>query len=189
MSTLSQPMVKDDPRTIFGWCMYDWANSAYITIGVGLLPVYFASVVVGEQGAMVGGTRYAADTIWGALVGSADVLAFLAAPVLGAIADFSGSKKKSLLFFAYMGSLASILLFFARTGDLLMASVLFVIAQLCFINANVVYDAFLPQIASEAKMDWISGKGYSFGYIGVAFNSRWRLPSCLAMRSWGYRKS
>ena len=42
--------LKDDPKIIFGWCMYDWANSAYITIAVGLLPVYFATAIIGQIG-------------------------------------------------------------------------------------------------------------------------------------------
>src|SRR5438309_8596121 len=87
---------KDDPKTIFGWCMYDWANSAYITTAVGLLPIFFASTVVGTRGADILGKHYRADTLWGFVVGLAGVLSFLFAPVLGAIADFSASKKKFL---------------------------------------------------------------------------------------------
>jgi len=157
---------KNDPRTIFGWCMYDWANSAYATVSVGLLPVYFASGIVGPDGLTIGGSRYAADTLWGFMVGIADFLAFLCAPVLGAIADFSAAKKRFLLFFAYAGSLFTVLLYLSHSGDIYRTMILFVASQAAFINANVVYDAFLPQIATDDKMDWVSGKGYSFGYVG-----------------------
>ena len=57
--------IKDDPRTIFGWCMYDWANSAYVTtVAVGLLPRYFADMVVPPGGVVIGGATLAADTPW-----------------------------------------------------------------------------------------------------------------------------
>ena len=65
-----------------------------------------------------------------------------------------------------MGSLATTLLYLAHTGDVYRTMILFLIAQVCYTNANVVYDAFLPQIASEEKMDWVSGKGFSYGYVG-----------------------
>ena len=158
---------KNDPKTIFGWCMYDWANSAYVTtVAVGLLPYYFARVVVGEAGVTLGGTVYSATTLWGFTVSAAAAIAFLCAPVLGAIADFSSAKKRFLLFFAYSGALATALLYFSRSGDVLKTLGLFLIAQLGFIGGNVFYDAFLPQIASEDRMDWVSGKGYAFGYVG-----------------------
>jgi UMF1 family MFS transporter len=146
--------------------MYDWANSAYITIAVGLLPVYFATAIIGPGGLTWRGTRYEADTLWAVLVGTSDLIAFVCAPVLGAIADFSAAKKRFLLFFTYVGSLAATLLYLSHTGDVYRTMVLFVIAQVSFTNANVVYDAFLPQIASPEKMDWVSGKGYSYGYVG-----------------------
>jgi MFS transporter, UMF1 family len=157
---------KNDKRTIFGWCMYDWANSAYITTAVGLLPVYFARGVVGEGGITIGHTRVAPDALWGFIVGLSSFLAFLSAPILGAMADFSAAKKKFLLTFAYTGSLFTLLLFFAQSGDVLKTMLFFLFANFCFISGNVFYDAFLPHIASDDKMDWVSGKGYSYGYIG-----------------------
>ena len=158
---------KDDPRTVFGWCMYDWANSAYVTtVAVGLLPRYFADVIVPAEGVRIGGTVFAADTLWAAMVGAATLIAFLSAPVLGSIADFSAAKKRFLLTFAYAGSLFTLLLWTCRTGDVSRTMLFFLISQVGFIGANVFYDAFLPQIASDERMDWVSGKGYSYGYVG-----------------------
>jgi UMF1 family MFS transporter len=158
---------KDNPKTTFGWCMYDWANSAYVTtVAVGILPYYFARVVVGEEGVTLFGTNYSATTLWGLLVGVAAFLTFIFAPFLGAIADFSAAKKRFLLCFAYTGSLFTLLLYFSQTGDVYRTLVFFLIAQVGFIGANIFYDAFLPQIASDDKMDWVSGKGYAYGYVG-----------------------
>lgn len=164
---LSVPFVKDDRKTIFGWCMYDWANSAYTTtVTAGLLPAYFARVVVGPEGVVIGGQSYSAFTLWGFIIGFSALITLIFSPVLGAIADFSAAKKRFLLFFAYSGSLFTILLYFSRSGDVYRTLLLFLFAQICFVAANVFYDAFLPQIASEQNMDRVSGRGYAFGYFG-----------------------
>jgi len=158
---------KNDRKIIFGWCMYDWANSAFATtVLAALLPAYFAGEVVGPEGVMIGGTLYSATTLWGFTVALAAFLIFLIAPVLGAISDFSAAKKQFLLTFAYGGSLFTILLYFCAHGDVIKTLIIFLIAQIGFIAGNVFYDAFLPQITSEDKIDWVSGKGYSFGYFG-----------------------
>ena len=159
--------MKNDKKTIFGWCMYDWANSAYITTAaVALLPDYFARAVVGEAGVDIFGTNVSATALWSFMLGGAAFIVFLFAPVLGAVADFSSAKKRFLTSFAYMGSLLAMLLFFCESGDVTLTIVLFVSTQVCFVGANVFYDAFLPQIASEDKLDSVSARGYAFGYIG-----------------------
>jgi UMF1 family MFS transporter len=158
---------KNDPNTVFSWCMYDWANSAYATtVAVGLLPVYFASVVVGPDGVTIRETNYSASALWGFTIGAAAFITFLLAPVLGAVADFTSAKKRFLLFFAYTGSIATALLYFSQSGDVWITLLLFLIAQVCFVSANVFYDAFLPQIATDDRMDMVSGKGFSYGYVG-----------------------
>jgi UMF1 family MFS transporter len=158
---------KNDRKTIFGWCMYDWANSAFATtVLAALLPAYFAGEVVGPDGVMIGGTVYSATTLWGFTVAAAAFLIFIVAPVIGAISDFSATKKKFLLSFAYGGCLFTALLFFCQSGDVFMTLFIFLFAQIGFIAGNVFYDAFLPQIASEDKIDWVSGKGFSYGYLG-----------------------
>src|SRR3954469_8652473 len=157
---------KDDPKALFGWYMYDWANSAYITTAVGLLPIFFAKSVVGEQGADLFGRHFRADTLWGFAVGLAGAISFLFAPVLGAMADFSSAKKRFLLFFAYTGSLFTLLMYFCHSGDVLKTLIFFLVSQVGFVNANVFYDSFLPHISSEEKMDDVSAKGYAYGYVG-----------------------
>ena len=159
--------MKNDKKTIFGWCMYDWANSAYITTAaVALLPDYFARAVVGEDGINLFGMNVTATTLWGYMLGTAAFLVFLFAPVLGAVADFSSAKKRFLIGFAYIGSLFATMLFFSKSGDVGLTVFLFLGSQICFVGANVFYDAFLPQIASEDKLDSVSARGYAFGYVG-----------------------
>ncbi|WP_413161015.1 MFS transporter [Capilliphycus salinus ALCB114379] len=159
--------MSNNQKEIFGWLMYDWANSAYITtVVVAVLPAYFAGVVVPKGGLTFAGTVYSATTIWGFLISLSAFIVFLIAPVMGAVSDFSASKKKFLTAFCYSGSLATCLLFFCQAGDLVQTIILFLIAQIGFVSANIFYDAFLPSIASEDKIDWISGKGFAYGYVG-----------------------
>ena len=165
--------MKNDKRTIFGWCMYDLANSAYITtVGAALLPIYFREGIVGDSGVDIFGLTVSATAMWGFMLGFSALLVFLFAPVLGSIADFSAAKKKFLISFAYFGSLFATLLFFCgpgdagKSGDVWFTVVLYICTQVCFVGANVFYDAFLPHIASEDKMDSVSAKGYAYGYVG-----------------------
>ncbi len=156
-----------DKKTIFGWAMYDWANSAYMTtIAVAVLPMYFASVIVGPDGFVIGDTLYAPETLWGFMISAAAFLVFLMAPTLGAVADFCSAKKKFLLVFCYLGVTGSIGLFFCKTGDVYPTIGLFLISQIGFVGANVFYDAFLPQIAKPGQQDRISSKGFAYGYAG-----------------------
>jgi UMF1 family MFS transporter len=149
---------KNDPQSLFGWFMYDWANSAYATtIMVGLLPAYFAEVVVGREGVVIGGTTYEADTLWAFTVGVATFIAFLTAPVLGAIADFSAPASDSAeLRLHRLPVFAAALL--SERGDVAQTLLIFLIAQVGFTGANVFYDSFLPRIASDDQMDWVSGR-------------------------------
>jgi UMF1 family MFS transporter len=156
-----------DQRSIFGWCIYDWANSAYATtVLAGLLPAYFADGVVGEAGYALFGKTYSGTSLWGFAVSAAALIAFMLAPVLGAIADYSAAKKRFLLAFAYGGSLFTTLLVFCASGDVIQTLVFFILAQIGFVCGNVFYDAFLPRIAAPEDIDRVSGRGYAFGYVG-----------------------
>jgi len=159
--------MKNDKKSIFGWCMYDWANSAYITtVHAALLPIYFKEGIVGDRGVTILGLEFEATELWGYMVGSAALIVFLFAPVLGSVADFSSAKKRFLIGFAYFGSLFATLLFICNPGDLWLTIVLYISSQVCFVGGNVFYDSFLPHIASEDKLDSISARGYAFGYVG-----------------------
>ena len=147
--------------------MYDWANSAYVTtVSVGLMGPYLVNVVLANSDVVLFGIDFDATSVLTFAVGVSAAITFLIAPVLGAIADFSGAKTRFLLFFAYMGALATIPLYFSGTGEVLLTLGLFIVAQTCFVAANVFYDAFLPNIASKEEMNRVSAKGYAYGYVG-----------------------
>jgi len=166
-NTTPTPEPKNDPRTIFGWCMYDWANSAYsTTVLAGVLPFYFLSVVVNRPEYRILGFTLTGERLWALTASAAALALFLMSPILGAIADYSAAKKRFLIAFAYGGALFTTLLYFSVAGDVWRTLLFFLLAQIGFVGANVFYDAFLPQIADEDTMDRVSGRGYAFGYVG-----------------------
>jgi len=164
-------MKNDKEKNLFAWYMYDWANSAFATTVIAaLLPIYFATVIVPPNGWEFRLCNIEiptnATTLWAFLVGTTAMFVFLTAPILGAIADISESKKRFLMTFCFGGSLFTALLFFSRSGDVWMTMIFFFLANTCFISANTFYDAFLPHIAARNEIDQVSGRGYAYGYLG-----------------------
>ena len=158
---------KNRPRAIRAWITYDWANSAYATtILAAVLPAYFATEVVGEGGVDMFGRNWNGQDLWAVIVGIGPLLMFLATPILGAIADFSASKKRFLVVFATWGALFTSLLFFANTGDVMMTLGIFLLAHLGFVGANVFYDAYLPELTTDETIDMVSSRGFAWGYVG-----------------------
>ncbi|MEK6222056.1 MAG: MFS transporter [Chloroflexota bacterium] len=148
-------------RITNAWAMYDWANSSFATIILAtLLPIYYESTA----GANLPGNL--ATVYWGYTTSIALLVAAVISPVLGAMADFKGSKKRYLGYFAALGVTGTGLLYFAGRGDWLLASVFFIIGNVGYAGANVFYDALLPHIAEEGELDKISAKGFAMGYLG-----------------------
>jgi UMF1 family MFS transporter len=149
---------KEKKRAQFAWVMYDWANSAFATTVMGaILPNYFATYIALE-GAL---------SIWGYTVAIGSLIAALISPVLGAIADFRGSKKKFMAFFIALGVISTALMFLVdQPGDQLLASILYILGTIGFAGSLVFYDALLPHVASEDELDQVSSRGYAMGYIG-----------------------
>ena len=154
-------MQLNDKKAIFGWSMYDWANSAFATtVMAGFFPIFFKDFWSVGVDATVSTARLGlANSIAGITVA-------LMAPVLGAIADKGTAKKKFLLFFAYMGVVMTCALYLVSRGDWPAAFVLYVLAVLGFSGGNVFYDSLITGVAPERKLDTVSSLGYSLGYLG-----------------------
>jgi UMF1 family MFS transporter len=148
-------------KIINAWSMYDWANSAFATtIMAAVLPIYY-SVIASPVLTPNQSTAY-----WGYTNSIALILVALLSPVLGAIADFRGQKKRYLTIFALLGIGATALMYFLITGDWLLASILFILGNIGFSGANVFYDSLLPHIAQKDDIDQVSSRGYAMGYLG-----------------------
>jgi UMF1 family MFS transporter len=150
-----------EKRAVWGWAIYDWANSAFATtVMAGFFPIFFKQY-------WSHGTDVNLST---AQLGFGNALAglivALMAPLLGAIADRGGARKKLLIWFAYMGVLASAGLFFVAKGQWPLAIFVYVLGVIGFSGANIFYDALLPGIAGEGRVDRVSSLGFSLGYLG-----------------------
>ena len=158
---------KNNKRTIFGWSMYDWAKSAYETTTLGaVLPVYFVSVVVPEEGFEFRGSIYTGAEVWGFAIGSALFIFFLIMPTIGAIGDMSGNRMKFFKFFAYGGAVFASSFYFATSGDVIFTLVIYFLAQFGATGSNVFYDSVLKDITTDDTIDAVSARGYALGYLG-----------------------
>ena len=169
-----------DRKRINAWCMYDWANSAFATtILAAVFPIYYSTVA----GATLSGNR--ATVYWGYTASLALLTIALAAPVLGAIADYAGAKKKFLLVFAAIGILSTCLLATVGKGEWARASVFFVIGYIGFSGSIIFYESLLPHICRPENIDRVSSKGYAVGYLGggllLVLNFAWILKPKLFM--------
>ncbi len=166
----SAPIV-DDRREIFGWTMYDWANSAFSTTVVSVfLGPYLTAVATSAANAegfvSFLGIPILATSLWSFAVSTSVVLQVLFLPILGAIADYSNLRKRMLALFATIGALATIGLFFVTGSLWQLGTGLFILANLSFGAAIVFYNAFLPDIASPGNRDGVSSRGFALGYLG-----------------------
>jgi UMF1 family MFS transporter len=166
---------KNDKREIFGWKMYDWANSAFYTTVVGALfspyLTRLAQTAVGENGVVLdlgplgAVTAKSLPTLCVSISVGAQVFLL---PILGALGDYSDLKKRLMALFCYIGVTANCLLFFVKGNLYLLGGVLFIIANVGFGAALVFYNAFLPDITTEDQADKVSSRGYAYGYLGGA---------------------
>jgi UMF1 family MFS transporter len=160
-------------RERFGWYSYDWAMSVFNTsvVSVFLAP-YLTSIAEaaadGEGRIHPLGISVPPGSWFGYVVSLSVVLQVLVLPLTGAIADRSGSKRQLLAAFATLGSLCTMALFFVAGERYLLGAALFVVANLCFGAATVVYYSWLPDLAGPDERDAVSSRGWAFGYLGGA---------------------
>lgn len=163
----------NDRREIFGWMLYDWANSAFYTTVVGALLgpylIALAQADVGKTGVVLNlgflGS-VTAQSFYSLFVAVAVGSQVLLLPVVGAIADYSNLKKRLMAVFCYIGVAATCLMFFVTGKLYLLGGVLFVVANLAYGGAIVLYNSFLPEIVTEDRRDKVSSRGFAFGYLG-----------------------
>lgn len=163
----------NDPREIFGWTMYDWANSAFVTtVGTVLLGPYLTSLAqgaVGENGVVLSlGPlgNVTAKSLYADAVSFSVLLQMVLLPLLGAVADYTNLKKRLMAAFVYIGVVATCLLFFVTQGMHVAGAALYIVANLGFGAAVVLYNAYLPEIVTPDLRDKISSRGYALGYLG-----------------------
>lgn len=169
----THPDGKNNPREVFGWKVYDWANSAFSTTIVGALyGPYLTEItqrVVGENGVVVNLGPLGAITsksFFPTCVSIAVFLQIFLLPILGSIADYSNLKKKMMALFCYIAVAATCLMYFVDGKLYWLGGVLFITANLGFGAALVFYNGFLNEITTEDQRDKVSSRGFAYGYLG-----------------------
>ncbi len=192
MAETVTPTVDDTPppastrRERRGWYIYDWANSAFqttvITVFLGPFITTVAELAAGcELGADTCdgyvyplGIRVAAGSYYPYLISLSVFLTVFVLPVIGAIADRSAHKKRLLGGAAFTGAGATVAMIFVTGDRYLLGGALFLVANISFGAALVVYNSFLPQLGGPDERDGISSRGWALGYLGggllLAFN-------------------
>jgi MFS transporter, UMF1 family len=165
--------VKNNPREVFGWKMYDWANSAFYTTVVGALyGPYLTELTqraLGENGVLLSFGPLGSITAKSFFPTCVSVGVFLQVfllPILGAIADYTNLKKRMMALFCYIAVAANCLMFFVTGRWYLLGGLLFILANLGFGASIVFYNGLLGEITTEDQRDKVSSRGYAYGYLG-----------------------
>lgn len=153
---MSEPVRR---REIFGWCCYDFANSAFITVVITVVygPYFTGVVAAGWAGA---------NTLWSVILASSQVVVMVFGPALGVLADVTGSKKKFLLSMMWVCSAATAALWLTGPGTVALAAGLVIVAYAAFSFGENFCASFLSELSTPANCGRISGYGWSFGYLG-----------------------
>lgn len=151
------------------WAMYDWANSAYnLVITSTIFPAYYIAITGGSSGAKIDfmGWHLPNSTLLEYSLALAYFIIALLSPILSAVADNRGNKKRYMQFYCYLGSAACIGLYWFRPGHTELGIIFSMIAAIGYCGSLVFYNAYLPEIATIDEQDKLSAKGFSYGYIG-----------------------
>ena len=141
-----------------GWALYDFANSSYSVLILSFVfPVFYREAIAGKA---------RGDFYWGLIASLSILLGAFAAPIIGAMADEDGRRKRKFITVVLIAILGTACLYFSGPGTLLLSSLVFIVANLCFEIASTLYDSFLGHIAPKNLWGRISGFAWGLGYIG-----------------------
>ena len=154
--------MRDSPKVVWSWALYDWANSAFTTLVVTFIYATYFTRSFGTDAAVT--ARW-----WGRALSISAVLIAVLSPVLGAAADRAGARKRFLAVSTLLCVMGTATLAFVVPGTpnaVLLALSAFVVANAAFEIGNVFYNSFLPDVASPQRLGRVSGYGWALGYVG-----------------------
>ncbi len=151
------------------WAMYDWANSAYnLVITSTIFPAYYMAITTKEGNTQVSflGATFTNSVLLEYSLAFAYFLIALLSPLLSALADVSGARKRFMQFYTFLGALSCMALFYFTPQNITWGIICSMLAAIGYCGSLVFYNAYLPEIAPPSKQDQLSALGYSYGYIG-----------------------
>lgn len=147
-------------REIFGWAMYDFANSSYTTVVISIVyAAFFTTHIVPAEST----TR---DSYWAMGIVASTIIAIILSPLVGAICDYTGRKKRYLMYSTITCAASTMALFFVNPGDIGLAILLIAISNAAFMLGESFCASFLTDLATKENMGVISGLGWGLGYFG-----------------------
>lgn len=158
---------KNNPKVVSAWKFYDWANSVHsLVIASAIFPIYYGAVTTASDGSPISFLGFNPDAVFNFSLAICFFTVILLSPVLSSIADTIGNKKKFLRFFCYLGSLSCMSMFFFTPDRIWLGLLLNISAGIGYWGSMVFYNAYLPEIVTEDKVDKTSAQGFMVGYIG-----------------------
>lgn len=146
-------------KAVWSWCLFDFANSPFNTLVVTFIySTFYTQSMAGND---IEGTA-----LWSRGVTATAIIVALLSPIVGAIADRSGYRKILMGAMTAVASLFTIVLYYFEPGAAIPALLCFLVANIAFEMACVLYNAYLPDIAPPDKIGRISGYGWALGYAG-----------------------
>ena len=166
------------------WAWYDWANSVYFTTVItAVFPSFYATYAAAGLEPAQATARFGMITTVSVLVVA------IISPVLGALADYSGIKKKLLALFMSLGILACASMVFITEGNIVLASLLFFLGNIGVSGSLVFYDSLLPHVARAEETDRVSAAGYAMGYVSGGLMLLINLAWILQPQAFGFSSS
>jgi UMF1 family MFS transporter len=157
-----------DKKLISAWAFYDWANSVYsLVISTAVFPLFYSGITKGKVISFLGMEWNHPDTLYSYTLSFSFLVVAIMSPILSAIADYTGNKKKFLKFFCTIGSVSVMSLYFFEGIDTVWIGIVFTFfASIGFWSSVVFYNSYLPEVAHPEDQDKVSAKGFIYGYIG-----------------------
>lgn len=160
----------NNKKLINAWASFDWANSVYnLIVTTAIFPIYYLATTeeaFGGEMIQFFGFNLKNSVLYSFAISFSFLIIVFVSPILSGIADYGGLKKRFMQFFTYIGSLSCIGLYFFTGENVEYGITCSVMASIGFAGSLVFYNGFLPEVASNDKMDQVSAKGFSMGYIG-----------------------
>ena len=155
------------------WAFYDWANSVYpLVISTAIFPIFYESITSTKDvdGNVISdlvnffGVEIKNTVLYTYVIAASFLLVIILSPILSGVADYSGSKKRFLQFYCYLGAIATATLYFFNPHHMELSMLSLFFASLGFWNSLVFYNAYLPEVAEPKDHDKLSAKGFALGY-------------------------